>query len=465
MIKKSSIVLFCVFIIMFLLNYMTPLYNEDYFAIFVWPMGVPNLGELPENARRVSSVSDVFESLKVYYLTGGGRVSAALIGAPFVCVGKVLFNPFNSLMFLLLGIEIYWLTHEGEISGNFNSSNLFWIFFALWTFNAPFIGTYLWMSGATNYLWMMVVILAFLIPYVKNFYNSQIYMTSDNKFVLGMFFLGIVAGCSLETIVCWLIMILFYWLYLCKKDNKLQLWKCSGFAGLCIGYGILILAPGNFTRLAETQYYISSSSRFVEFICIMFFHFILWYFVLKFVFICRKKIYSGKALKHFRMAKASLVVAAGSAVINSLLPVSGWRPSFLTLIFLIITCCLLFYAQREANLSPITDSAKTLLKYIAVVYMLFSVAVSLYGSFGRWEHWNEMIEHIKAEQKLNPDSIVEVTLPVENQYENSFLWRFLAMSRIIYQPVISDDETDRINKIVAKYYGIKGIRAVKNKLN
>ena len=431
---------------------------------YLFGLGVPNLGELPENARRVSSVSDVFESLKVYYLTGGGRVSAALIGAPFVCVGKVLFNPFNSLMFLLLGIEIYWLTHEGEISGNFNSSNLFWIFFALWTFNAPFIGTYLWMSGATNYLWMMVVILAFLIPYVKNFYNSQIYMTSDNKFVLGMFFLGIVAGCSLETIVCWLIMILFYWLYLCKKDNKLQLWKCSGFAGLCIGYGILILAPGNFTRLAETQYYISSSSRFVEFICIMFFHFILWYFVLKFVFICRKKIYSGKALKHFRMAKASLVIAAGSAVINSLLPVSGWRPSFLTLIFF-ITCCLLFYAQREANLSPITDSAKTLLKCIAVVYMLFSVAVSLYGSFGRWEHWNEMIEHIKAEQKLNPDSIVEVTLPVDNQYENSFLWRFLAMSRIIYQPVISDDETDRINKIVAKYYGIKGIRAVKNKLN
>ena len=51
--KKSAIILTAIFLIMLAINYMTPLYNEDYFASFVWPMGVPNLGELPENTKRI----------------------------------------------------------------------------------------------------------------------------------------------------------------------------------------------------------------------------------------------------------------------------------------------------------------------------------------------------------------------------------------------------------------------------
>ena len=168
--KNGLLVLLMIFCIMWILNIFTPMLNEDYFSSFVWPEGVPNLGTLPEDARRVSSLSDVLENSRVYYLTEGGRLPGGLfLGVLFWDLGKAFFNPFNALVMTLLVMEIYWLSHEGKISFNFNSSHVFWIFFSLWTFNASFVETCLWMSGSSNYLWMIVVVLAFMIPYVRNY--------------------------------------------------------------------------------------------------------------------------------------------------------------------------------------------------------------------------------------------------------------------------------------------------------
>ena len=460
--KKSAIILTAIFIIMLAINYMTPLYNEDYFASFVWPMGVPNLGELPENTKRVSSIGDLLGGLKVYYFTGGGRVPGAIIGGVFTYWGKVIFNPFNSLVFILLIAEIYWLSHEGAITADFQPSKLIWIFFALWTFNGPFVGTYLWMSGATDYLWMQVVVLAFLIPYIQNYHDSNLYSLQRKKLTIGMFFLGILAGCSHETTICWLILVLFYWLYLCNKDNKLQNWKIAGFIGLCIGYGILILAPGNFTRLGETQHYMGSNERLAHVLYIMFFHFVLWYFIFKFILVCRKKIISGEAVNHYKLAKAFLVIAVGSSVFNFLLPVSGWRPSFLSLVFLIITLSLLCRAQEKAQLTIISDAPKALMKGIASLYLIFSLLFCLYGDYGSWKYWNQMLAHIETERSLHPNDIVEI-IPPDEKLNQSTLWHCLTMFRVIFPPVVSESETDRINKIVARYYGVKGIRVVESK--
>ena len=76
--KNGLLVLLMIFCIMWILNIFTPMLNEDYFSSFVWPEGVPNLGTLPEDARRVSSLSDVLENSRVYYLTEGGRLPGGL---------------------------------------------------------------------------------------------------------------------------------------------------------------------------------------------------------------------------------------------------------------------------------------------------------------------------------------------------------------------------------------------------
>ena len=226
--KKDCILLIAIFIFLYFFNVMTPMLNEDYSAVFVWPRGVPNLGELPENVQRVSTFSDFFNNVKNYYVSEGGRVPGSIPGGLFSLLGKAFFNPLNALMMIILIIEIYWITHEGRITFSFTSSNIFWIAFCLWSFNPSLIDSCLWMSGASNYLWMSVIVLAFLIPYVQNYYNSS--MLQDSSFCLntGIFVTGILAGWSHETTGCWLILILGYWLFICWKRKKFHLWKLFG---------------------------------------------------------------------------------------------------------------------------------------------------------------------------------------------------------------------------------------------
>ena len=73
-----------------------------------------------------------------------------------------------------------------------------------------------------------------------------------------------------------------------------------------------------------------------------------------------------------------------------------------------------------------------------------------------------MIEHIYLERELHPEKIVEVTKPTEKQYEKWALWKCLTMFRVIYQPIGSEDETYRMNRIVARYYNVRGIRVARS---
>ena len=60
---------------MLMLNIMNPLSSDDYFIAFVWSEGIGINGPLSETAKRVSSLSDIYKSLKEYYFIWGGRLS------------------------------------------------------------------------------------------------------------------------------------------------------------------------------------------------------------------------------------------------------------------------------------------------------------------------------------------------------------------------------------------------------
>lgn len=461
--KKAVLLLLAIFCFMYILNSITPMLNEDYFGAFVWPEGVPNLGKLPDDVRRVSSFSDVLENCRVYYLSEGGRLPGGfLVGALFWDLDKVYFDLCNSLLMTILVMEIYWLSHEGIVSFDFKPSYLVWIFFSLWAFNVSFIDSCLWISGSSNYLWMMVIVLLFLIPYTKNYYNPHLLNDDAPRMTAGMFFLGILAGWSHETTTCWLILVLFYWLNLCKKENTLQKWKIAGFIGLCIGYALLIFAPGNFARLAVQQQAnqaVTFSKLYMykatELVWIFLFHFFLWYFIVS--FFCRYKNIIGQTRvirPYLNMAKACIIIAFGSGVFMFLIPASIWRASFLNLIFLTIAAALLFRVQEIENKYLINKNKISFLKLIGYSYFIMTIVVSLWCNYINWNHWNDVLVLIQKE-KLAPTNKVLYIRPYFT--DEKLLWQLVSGSHLIYMPIVSSNENDRINVIVAKYYGIKGI--------
>lgn len=120
--------MFFILMFMYALNVMTPLLSDDYFISFVWSEGVRINGILPEDAKRVSSFSDVLSSVNAYYFIWGGRLPGQTLMTLFAWWGKDYFNVVNSVMPVLLIMEIYWISHEGKFTFNFNYKYIALIF-------------------------------------------------------------------------------------------------------------------------------------------------------------------------------------------------------------------------------------------------------------------------------------------------------------------------------------------------
>ena len=460
--KKSYIVFFTIFIFILLLNFMKPLSSDDYFLAFIWPEGVKLNGLLPENAVRITSLEEVCKSVKEYYFIWGGRLPAQILMTFFVWQGKALFNILNSFVFLLLIAEIYWLSHEGRVSLEFDASYIVWIFFSLWAFNVGFNDTILWVAGSCTYLWMVTIVLAFLIPYVRNYYDSGAY-NDHSQFIVGMFVAGFLAGCSFEVVICWVLLLLSYWLYCCKTNHCLQNWQIAGYIGLCLGYMALMLSPGNYVRLVSEHnsepFPIVLLSNVMENLVILTFHLLPWYFLLNFLY---RYVRSGSnfknnnaAVPYLNLIKAYAAIACCCGVVQFVIPSGGYRNSFITLIVLTIAAATIFRLCQKTKLIIINRKEKVFLKSVAACYLILSVSFSLWGNYINWLHWNSILAKVKEAQSNNRNTVLLAEpYPIR---ENSKI-NLLSGFHISQMPFRGVTETDEINRTFARYYGIKGIK-------
>lgn len=462
--RKTLLVLILIICLMYFMNIVTPLLADDYYSVFVWDEGNPINSELPEDAKRITGLADFLKSIKTYYLTWGGRIPGGIPVGVFALLGKEYFNPVNTLMVVALVTEIYWLSHEGKISFNFDASYIFWIFFSLWAFNIGFIDTVLWLGGSCNYLWMEVIVLTFLIPYVQNYFNADLLSQDSRVLTAGLFVLGILAGWSHETTTCWIILIMFYWIYLCKKSNNLQNWKVSGFVGFCIGYVLLIFAPGNFVRYQMQHHHsiflVNSllQAKILETKMILFFHLFLWCFIIYFLFRYRKKFNNEIIKPYLNLAKGCIIVALGSIFIMFFFTGKAMRPSFLSLVYLLIASASLFRVQQITGVSVINNKVKSFFKALGHVYFFVTVIVSITGNYLNWKQWDSVFLLIKQEQK-NPTHNVLTIKPAIT--DNNIYWfAGSGFFHIVGFPVTGNDKNYN-NVTFSKYYNIKGIKVLR----
>lgn len=463
--KKAYVTLFIIFCFIFALNAMKPLSSDDYFLAFIWPEGVKINGILPEDAVKISSIEDVYKSLKQYYLIWGGRLLGESIITFFVWQGKTLFNIFNTLIFVLLIAEIYWLSHKGKVSFDFKSRYIIWIFFSLWVFNVGFNDTILWITGAGIYLWPMVFVLAFLIPYVQNYYDNHSYQRHTFALSTVMLLMGILAGCSFEITTCWIIAVLTYWLYWCKKSNSLIAWKITGYIGLCLGYMILIFAPGNiirFTSEHSNEIHVMTlemlKSHLMELLVILSFHIFLWYFLIKFLhkFVIKDGLKDNKSeIYQINLIKVCTFIAFGSGVLQVLIPSGAVRTSFVNLVFLTIAAATAFRVLEQTGTTMIQNNAKSFLKTIGYSFLVVTMCCSTWGNYINWCHWNSILALVEDAHKNRPDIVLEVApYPVSS---NSVI-NLLSGFHIFDMPFRGTTVNDEINRSFARYYGIKGIK-------
>ncbi len=105
------------------------------------------------------SIWDIFRLEYEQYMTWNGRSVLQIILKAFSLMPKWVFDLCNSLCFVFLLLLIYF-----NVGGRKKYDGLLYVFINLlvWNFSVEFDQTVLWMGGACNYLWGIVILLGFL---------------------------------------------------------------------------------------------------------------------------------------------------------------------------------------------------------------------------------------------------------------------------------------------------------------
>ena len=237
----SGLILLIVFFYMYYCNYHIPLFADDYDYSFNW-----------SNGNLLSSFKDVIDSQIYHYQHWAGRIVGISLTQLFLFIGKDVFNLLNAFMFIILTLLIYWHA-EGEFTLKFQPEKLILIIGLAWLGIWTFGEVLLWLCGSCVYLWPMVFILIFLLPYRIKLANSFAFSNYNSSLKnIGMSIVGLIAGCTNENTALSMLLAATLVVYYSYKSKQLESWMVCGLISAYLGYLILILAPGNYQRINQS---------------------------------------------------------------------------------------------------------------------------------------------------------------------------------------------------------------------
>lgn len=226
-----------VFIMTFILNHFTGFYADDYAYMFSFVDGT-----------RINSFNDIIPSQIEHYNTVNGKFIAHILAQSFLMLPPLVFDIINSLAFVFLIILMCLFVDKNKQGINIKLFLIFSVF--MLAFLPAFVEVCLWTTGSANYLYGIIFILLFLLPYR---YKNQIKENKKIKSVILailMFLFGSFAGASSESnVVIAVIIIVLELVYYKIKNIKFDAWNFTGLLGILAGLFSLLLSPGTAARV------------------------------------------------------------------------------------------------------------------------------------------------------------------------------------------------------------------------
>lgn len=438
-IKKISfaIILLVSFVLIGLFNWYQPIFGDDWMYSLV----------LDRHAR-ISSFSDIFDSLYHHYFYWGGRIVVHAVAETLLMLNTHMGDIINSLAYVLFTWVIYKLSN---ISGNgIKPALLLGINFFICFFQPAFASTILWITGSANYLWGTLIILLFLWPYI-----SQMFTNKESKSIIKavLFFpAGIIAGWTNENMAVALIFMLLVFICYYKIEYKrIPVWAITGMAGVIAGAAIMIAAPGNYARMhSEISYRFAGKSSVTIFI-IGFINAIAayWHYVLAPAFIyvftlCIYRVYGKRNNKP--VVFVSAVFFTGAVVATLAMSASPIFPPRAT--FGIITLVIIATGMLYANLN-FGDRFVKLLSYLVLTFGLLVFIGKYYEEHKHlravYTHLNERIEKVEeSKAQGETDLVLEDRI---SDYESRFLHYY----------ELTPDSANWHNGLFSRYYDINTV--------
>jgi len=233
------LLLFCLLMsIVLTINFKTPLIGEDYALSLPYSLS---------NKSLIEKIPSINSKISKQFLTWNSRIGEQL-AIIFLAIDKTIFNFVNTGFFLVFCWLIIIYSTGTLINEYLIKKLLLAVSIVFLTF--PEIGqVFFWLTGSTNYLWGIVLILLFLLPY-RMFLAGYDLLHSKNILIKTMYLLlGLLAGMTNENTVPAMIFILIcsiVWFHFKKK--RIPRWYWSGVISFIAGFLVLFLSPSTLIR-------------------------------------------------------------------------------------------------------------------------------------------------------------------------------------------------------------------------
>lgn len=437
-----GIIVFITFLAIYFLNFLQPLFNDDW--IYSFFTGENLLTK--ERSPRISSMSDVFHSQYAHYFAWGGRTVAHIILQTLLYLGSPLRELLNSTVYLLFVFSIYRIVNRETI----NIKLFVVINLIIWFFQPAFAGTILWVTGSSNYLWCTTIILLFLYPYTTLFVNEK----SPKKGILfSIFFLfaGVIAGWTNENMSIALILaVLASIVYFKKRNINIPTWVYTSFIGAIIGCILLIMAPGNYVRYQleldtnQAPLFVFFIKRFVTVLQSYFFYGLSISMIYALGLILHH--HYGLKDKHRKVKQLSLVFF-GMGIL-AMLAMSG-SPTFPPRAwFGIVTCLIVAIALLYANL----DFSVIVIKQSSRVIIGFGLAIFI-GQYYLGAKDLSQIKTIFAEREA-----IIINEKTKGNKDIIFTNHLNLATDFPHTSDLDSDPTNWKNELYSIYYDIDSVR-------
>lgn len=426
-IRKKTIVFYLmllgVYLLMLLLNTHSPYLTDDYCSAFC-------------EGKRIQNLGDWVHSLVHHYMTWGGGLICTGINMFFMMYEKWIWNIINSFVFTLFIFILY-----VHIVGSFRAIKpavLCIILFVIFQMIPAFGENFIWVVGASAYLWCPTIGFSYLL--LSRFQldrSSSIINSPFLNIVIGV--CGIFAAWTIETLGVTLCALFFISWLLQKRVYK---WQIVGFLGNILGACGQLLAPGVSVRKGDTKLFefgtlirhafdvtleLFDITTFLPFVLILG----LYFFIKKecnkpVVFAC-----AGMLLSHFAMIAA---------------PYYPDRVKVVPIAFGLI--CIGQIIMRLITLYPEIKK----IYHSLVLVLAISIFQSLYVAKGdiryfEIDHLNRIAYIEQEKKKGNMDVVVDPPYVSSSKYCVGY-----------HSNVLDVDPDNWVNNKYAPFYGIRSIR-------
>lgn len=434
--NKKILVLISAYVIMVVLNFLTPLIADDI-----------------EYMYKTSSFSSILHDEYTQYMTWTGRSVVHIIARLFLLMPKTVFNLVNPLIYVLLTLLIYKMTTKDNTT--FYSFKYFLINVFLWLFVPAFGQTILWETGAANYLWGGIIVVSFLFLYHRYYEKEQ--ELSFNPIVnsILLLILGILAGwCNENTSGGMILIVLGYLYFYYQKNKPLRPWMFTGLLGAIFGLFMMVTAPGNAVRatyFARSQWSLPRKLYSGVFsITKTLYENSLALFVLMAVLIVLG-IFFSKHKEWLRLSYIYLFAGIATIYVLSLSPAGlDWGRSFFGGVLFIIMA--MAFEWPDKVLKSTQGAFYGVISGVLITQFLFTFALGVNDIALSYREINQQYHYVREQKKQGNLNPVIANFTIYNQTGHTAYSGGLSH--------VKTDITKQVNRANAKYFGLESIHSV-----